>query len=240
MVVFLILLIIAVIMYIFALFLRYFAFFDINLKSSLPLFLNKKTKFDYKQIKPTKIGPIFKYCFSNQNSIYSNKHINLNKNFISKLSSFVDNKTKENRQKFRAVGSTILIDAVALHIVSKLTLSQKPILFSELKRQISVFKLNKKETGFIKILLTKYLLLTLAKNYHYTIRLDREIQQFISSKNYSSKHLSFAKSYAIQKFNPNATKFKTGLIYPTPLINRICRVYDLNKLIILYLKILYK
>ena len=240
MVLFLILLLIAVILYIFTLFLNYFAFFDINLKYDLSLFFNRKTKFDYKQIKPTKINSLFKYCFSNQNSLYSNKHINLNKEFILKLSSFVDNQTKENKQKFRAIKNNILIDAVARHIISTLIILQKPILFSELKKQIVNFKLNKKEIGVIKILLTKYLLFSLAKNYIFSIRVDTKIKRFIGSKKYSLNNHSIAGSYAIQKFNPNTEMFKQNFPSPMPLIGRICRVYDLNKLMVLYLKVLYK
>jgi len=239
MVIFLILLLIAVILHIFALFLSDFAFYGLNLNYNTNSLIGKKTKTEYKQNTKTNLYRALKITLKNKNFIYSNKIINENIDALFSLAKLVDQNTKLNPQKYRARNGEILIDTLAKFAVSKIVTNQKAILFSVIKQECRRLKINKKELGFLKILITKYLLVVLIKNYHFTSRLHQTIKKFSKTKNYKLKSASKVTSYAILKFNKNSSKFD-GLdanIYP--ILNRLCYMRNINKLIILYLKALY-
>ena len=91
---------IALILYIFVLFLNYFAFYDLNLKFNLNIFNNKKIKFEYKQIKKTNLFLALKFTLKNKNHLYPNRLINENERGLLSLAKFVDKQIKLNKCSF--------------------------------------------------------------------------------------------------------------------------------------------
>ena len=109
MILILILLIILLILYIFSLFCCYFAFFDNVLTYHLDVFSDKKLKYEYKKVKQTHLVKQLKFLIKNKNSIYSNKVINDNFIFLSKLASFIDNQILKSKLTYRSKENKIWI-----------------------------------------------------------------------------------------------------------------------------------
>ena len=239
MTIFLIFLLFAVILYIFALFLMYFAFYDTNFNYNIEPFLDKKIKFSYIQINKTQLYKTLKITLKNENKIYSCEVVNKNKEALLSFAKLVDKFTRENKNKYRAKEGIILIDTISKLAVTKLIVTQKPVLMKSLKHECLRFKINKKELCVLKVLITKYLLCVLIKNYLFSSRFNKTIKQFSKNKKYNHSFKSKMASYAILKYNKKASMFD-GLdtnIYP--ILNRLCYMKTINTLAILYLKALY-
>ena len=229
----------AAILYIFALFLMYFAFYDANFNYNIKPFLDKKAKLSYKQLNKTHLYKTLKFLLKNENKIYSTEVINKNKEALLSLAKLVDKFTKENKNKYRAKEGTILIDTISKLAVTKLIVTQKPILIKTLKYECLRFKINKKELCVLKVLITKYLLCVLIKNYLFSSRLNKTIKRFSKSKKYNHSFKSKMESYAILKYNKNASLFESLDTNIYPILNRLCYIKTINTLAILYLKALY-
>ena len=236
---FLIFLLFAAILYIFALFLMYFAFYDTNFNYNIKPFLDKKTKLSYKQLNKTHLYKTLKITLKKENKIYSCEVINKNKEALLSFAKLVDKFTRENKNKYRAKEGTILIDTISKFAVTKLVITQKPILINSLKHECLRFKINKKELCVLKVLITKYLLCVLIKNYLFSSRLNKTIKRFSKNKQYNKSFQNKMVSYAILKYNKNASMFDGLNTNIYPILNRLCYMKTINTLAILYLKALY-
>lgn len=172
------------------------------------VFLNHNNlKFKFLTLSKTKITPALKRALNLNNNLFCCFELNQNKSFLTTLSKFVDFKTQNNKNTYRAKENFVLIDESCRQLISELKL--KPNIFKNYKMLNNKFKFRQKENKVLKILLAKHILIKIAKLKKETDDLLKIINLSKNAKCvkfYQNTTHYYSQIYSFCNFNKNKTK----------------------------------
>lgn len=211
-------------------------------------FFNQKQKFKYSRLHKSNLEEQSNLvAWGTKRPIFAAKRIFENKNYIKTLSKFVDYKINNCKLKFREKGGLILIEQLAAISVKNLLADGKCRVFKNFNTLVLRFNLKKREQAAFKILLLKFLLLSLFEIESELEEIDCVIQKSKNAnsvKKYRKLLLFNAEIYGIFKFNSNYNKLlfnKSELANSASklLFLELEQIYVKVKLIIGYAKVIF-
>lgn len=202
-----------------------------------------KNKIKYSKLKPCfisfEIGKIEtkNLTYVEQNNFNFTKH-------IQSISSKIENKINNCKQKYRSINNECIIETVAISFANATLVEDRFDMFSCFKKLSSVAKVYKKEAEILSFLIIKNLISIyfLLQKEIYSIK-----RKVLKAKNstHLSKNSSYAKIYGTYLLNKSASKllFKSGADIANAtnkILDELDQIEHKQKIIFRYIKLLEK